>query len=378
MAMIALAFVALLPMQAAYAETTLEARASEAFNYNSNPLMSLNQDEAIYGSVTRGELTLNDEAPAKRLNLNVAVQQNLFNESSFTSTDLHGGVDLMKQHQRWTVNLRGLADYDTTRNSELSTTFVNVNNARHAGFEVAPQITFNPTPIDALSLSGSALTSHYDNDAYSDYYIATVTPGYRHNFNPRNAGTVSVLLRHYHAMDDSHITINSISPTVGWISTLSEQLTASLSGGAQTSQQRSRTIAEQPWTWGYVFAANLAFQGQVNRIVFLATREQYPFGNGTEPLLTTVSATGSHNISTEFTVGATASYQDATYQATTTGIGLKSLVTAGPHLVYHMTDRLDLTSSYLYRRETLINSGRTIEDHAAVMSLTFHPLAWRL
>lgn len=378
-AVLALGMVGLLSPQAARsADFTVEAQASEAWNFNTNPLMSLDQGKSIYGSVTRGALELKSSTPTTTLNFDAAIKQNIFNQSRFNTTDLHGGLDLSERIERWTAGVQGTTDYDTTRSSELTAYGTDVGNVRHLGLTVAPQIAFHPTLVDSVFLTSSAMTSRYDSAAYSDYYLISASPGYTHNFTPRDTGTFMVQFQRYHAMAAPRLTVDTISPTVGWATTLTPELTASATVGTQTSKQKSTTIGQKSWDWQYVFAANLAYQGEVDQMNFRATREQYPFGNGTQSLLTTFTATATHAISQSFALGLTASYQDATYQTTPDSIALRSLVSGGPNLTYRLTSRFDLSANYLYRRETLFNSDKTVQDHAATLNLLYHPPAWKL
>lgn len=371
--------IGLLPLNPALAgEATLEAQIAEDWVYNSNPLMALDHSGPVYGSVTHGGLTLKSNTPTTMFALDAGVKQNIFNKSGFTSTDLHGGLNATQTIERWSAGLQGLVDYDTTRTSELSANGVDAGNVRHLGLTATPQITFHPTPIDALFVTGSGTMSRYDNIAYSNYYVVGVSPGYTHNFTPRNAGTFMVQFQHYRSSDVAHLTVDTISPTIGWSTTLSPELTANAAVGTQTSQQRSSTAATTSWAWQYVFVGSLDYQTEVNHVNVRATREQYPFSNGTQSLLTSFSATGTHAINPSFAVGLNASYQDATYQVAPTDISLRTLVSGGPSLIYHLTERFDLSANYLYRRETLINSDKTVQDHAMTLSLVYHPPAWRL
>lgn len=370
---------ALLPASAAHGENgTVQARISEGFDYNSNPLMSTEQATPAYGSVTRGELSYKATSPTGALNANGAVVQNVFNRSAFTTTDVHGDADASRQIQRWGARMRGTVDYDTTRTSELTSYGINVGNVRHLGFSAAPELSFHPTPMNSIFVGASALSSTYDSSAYSDYYMITAGPGYSHNFNPRNAANVTVQFERYQELNDPNLTVDTISPTIGWTSLLSSKLQAYASVGGQVSQQRSMTQHDQPWVWEYVFRGGLTFTGEVDKIDVRASREPFPFGNGTQALLTGIALTELHNISQSLALGLTASYQDASYQGPTSGVGLSSLLTVGPNLTYRITDRLDLVTSYLYRRENLINSEKIVQDHAVILNLMYHPPAWRL
>src|ERR1700742_4177117 len=64
---------------------------SETGSWESNPLMLINNtNKSLYGSITTPELTFTDKTPTSLLNADVQLVENIFNQSNFDSTDLHG------------------------------------------------------------------------------------------------------------------------------------------------------------------------------------------------------------------------------------------------------------------------------------------------
>ena len=73
----------------------------------------------LWGSITSPELTFNGKTPTSLLSVDALVNENLYNQESFDSTDLHSKVNFNEQMQQWGFQLLQTTDYDTTRTSEL-------------------------------------------------------------------------------------------------------------------------------------------------------------------------------------------------------------------------------------------------------------------
>jgi hypothetical protein len=132
-----------------------------------------------------------------------------------------------------------------------------------------------------------------------------------------------------------------------------------------------------PWQLQYVFSGDLNYKGQQDIADLITSRTEYPFGNGTESLLTTFQAKETHNINESFSVNVGLSYQYANYQSSATG-SLDDLVSASGGLTYHATERLDVAATYQYRRETLKNIGGDATDNMVTLGLVYRPRSWSL
>lgn len=347
-------------------------------SWNSNPLLLLSGARQLYGSITTPELIISDRTPDKQLNLDTQINENVFNQPEFNSTDLHSKGNFNALRQIWGAGVSGQFDYDTTRTSEPSIYgFRNTQIVRHWDISVTPQITYSPLPTDKFGLSGSALTSQYETSVFTDYEVFSITPIYTHNFDPLNAGLVKFTAQHYQAIQGPRSTYDTMGPSVGWIATLTPRLSANASVGVELVQQDLAGVPTKPWSAQYVFSTDITFTGEQDKADLAASRSEYPFGNGTESLLTNFTVSDSHSLNENFSLNAQINYEYADYQSTFTG-NLQSLASASGGLTYHATDHLDVTGTYQYRYETLTGIDANIVDHSVNLGLVYHPKAWAL
>jgi hypothetical protein len=354
----------------------------ETGSWESNPLMLLSGAQPLWGSVTSPELIFSGKTPTTQLSVDELVNENQFNQSNFNSTDVHSKVNFATQTQRWSFQFQQNTDYDTTRTSELFPNGFNnvISNipVQHLGLTETPTISFAPDTTDKVSLTGSLLNSHYDNPIFTNYMQSSITPSSQHDFDPLNSGIFSVQAQQYKTTEGPSVTVNSVGPQIGWIGKLTPRFTAQVSAGVQGSDQYGAGVAQsQPWTLQYVYNADLAFKGTQDTTHFIASRADYPFGNGTESLLSTYSLTENHNLNELVSLNVGASYQAASYLSSSNG-DLNYLLTGTGGLTYHATERLDISANYQYRYETIIGTNSTAQDNMATLSLTWHPYAWGL
>jgi len=354
---------------------------SETGSWETNPLMLINNSQkSLYGSVTTPELLFTDKTPTSQLNADMLLNENIFNQSSFDSTDAHGKFGANTQLQRWGAGANVAVDYDTTRTSELFP--VGLGGAlqstavRHLGLSIAPNISYNPTAVDKVAILGTLADSQYEK-TFGNYATASLTPTYTHNFDPLNAGVFSITAQRYQSTSGPPVYVDTVGPSVGWLGTLSERLTAKATVGLQTTRQYGSGAVQVPWSLQYVFSGGLTYKGQQDKVDFETSRNDYPFGNGTDSLFTSFSITEQHNINASFAVNVGASYQTADYQSTANG-SLDYLLTGTGGLTYHATERLDIAATYQYRRETLINTAGDAHDHLVTLGLVYRPQLWNL
>jgi hypothetical protein len=358
------------------ADMTLQTTGSEKGSYESNPLMLLHGATPLWGSTISPDIFFKDATPTTQLNLSLLLDENIFNQISFDSTDIQNDVALSKKIQRWAASLEQRTVYDTTRTSELSSFDFNVGNIRHLGLFIAPQISYSPTSVDTINFLGSAAASRYESSAFTGYNLYSVTPGYTHNFDPRNAGVFSILAQRYQTTNGADIAIDNITPTVGWNTTLAPELKANASIGFQTTRQYGGNPEDQRRSLQYVFATDIAYQGQQDVINLKADQVQYPFGNGTEALLRTFALNEVHNLNAKFSLALDASYQTALYPAHPPSNSLNALATGSSGIIYHATDSINVSANYKYRYETLTDTSQTAQDNIFMLAFAYIPNAW--
>ena len=349
---------------------TVQGLVTQQGSYDSNPLLLINGAKALYGSTTSPELIIKDSTPDTQINADTIVDGNVFNQSTFNSVDFHSVAGIQSGTERWTAGVQENTDYDTTRTSELSNFNLSTRPFRHTGFQLAPQASFSPTDIDKLSLLGNFTTSQYQSSLFSDYQVYGVTPTYVHNIDPRNAAVFAVQTQHYETTSNEISKTDSIGPSLGWITALTPELTAKATGGVITAKQSGAGVTDNSWDLHYIFSADVTYTGKVDTVTFLASRQEYPLGNGAEDLLTAISINNEHKINDNLLFDLGATYATSTYQTSANG-NLQTQYGINGGLTYAISNRVDVKGSYQYRYETLSNLSGNAQDHLFSIALVY-------
>jgi hypothetical protein len=353
----------------------LQAVGTESGYYDTNPLLVTRGAKALWGSITSPEIIVSDKTPLTTFSSDTLVNSNNFNQSAFDSNDVHSKVSIRDQMQRWSAGFSGNVDYDTTRTSELSNYNFTVAPVRHLGETLTPDIGYNFLPTDKLDLAAGYTESQYSNSIFTNYSTSSVTPTYSHDFDQQNTGSIFLQAQQYRALSGPSNTIDTIGPAIGWQRAFTEQLTGKISVGYQEIHEYGSLIPHQAWTPQYNFYGDLTYKAAQDQFTASASRAEYPFGNGTEALLTQVTLGDTHKVNELFSIGVNAGYQTASYQFEAPG-DLNSLISGGGNVTYHVTPKLDLSTTYQYRYENLVGTTSSAEDNVVLVSLSFKPGAW--
>ena len=368
------------PLEPVAGGLTIQGVGSETFSYDTNPLLMLQGGKALWGSSTTPEMIINDRTPTMRLMADTSFVRNEFNLASFDSSDAHSTADFKDQKERWAFEIQEHTDYDTTRTSEL-TPFGGLSQVavRHLGFSAAPQISFSPTAIDKIAISGSGQYSTYDSANYTDYSIYSISPSYSHNFDPLNAGVFALTAQRYRTLTGSSTVVDSIAPTIGWNTVLTPRIIAKANVGIQgvTQKMAGSTNSNSGWSVDYVFSGDVTFRGESDLTDLSFSRSEFPFSNGTESMLTTIAIAETHAINADFSLNLNGNYQLATYPTSSPG-SLDSMASVSAGLAYHATEHVDVAASYSFRYETLVGTSGNPNDHIGTVSLVYRPKPWAL
>jgi hypothetical protein len=365
-------YVAVAPVSAPEAGLVAQVTGTETFTYDTNPLLTISGAKPLAGSTTAPELVLTDTGGLAKLSADTTIDENVFDRTAFNSTDAHEVLSGTGRTAQWSYGARATADYDTTRTSEITTFGIDLPRVRHTGLGIAPQVSYSPSIVDKLTLQGSASTSRYDNNAFVNYDFYTLSPTYEHNFDPLNAGIFSIEAQRYAATRGVHQSTDSYGPSLGWLATLTPRLTLLFTSGFEETSKSGADTRGVSSGLDYVFNGKVMFAGLQDRTDVIVSRQQSPFSNGTEALLTSLAVAESHALSTRFSILANVSYENAQY-AQSAGINLAAQVTAGGGIVYHALEQLDVGANYQYKSEQLTNIGGSILDHSVIISLTYRP-----
>lgn len=338
--------------------------------WDTNPLMVSRNAETVYGSTTTPELTLRSETERNEIFLSGWVDQNFFNRSRYNSTDLHGAAGFNRRNEQWEAGLKTNIDYDTTRTSEITNFGLDVGSVRHFKYEISPEIAFSPTARDKFALGASFQKSIYEGDLYSDYTNASLSPSYSRSLTPITSGVLAFQAQRYQSERDPKRRVDSVGPTLGFITKLTPQFSLRGDAGAQTSQQKGSSVTNTDWKWNYIYSTDIRYEDEQTDITIKASRQRQPFGNGTDSLLTAFTLDGKRDMNADFSINFAASYRFADYEEDP-GSNLDKMATGRLGVAYHLTQELDLTGSYEYRKEWLTKNYGTAEQNLGRVGILF-------
>jgi hypothetical protein len=366
--------------QALADDITLQPKGTEFVEVDNNPLLLSKGARTAIGSVSSPEATINDDTATTHLDLDSRVDVNEYNLQGFSSVDDHEAFHSLYKGEVIQAGLNGGYDYDTTRTSELTTSGINIAGIRHSALNFAPQAALNLSAADTLALSGSYNRTQYGDTArYTNYDYETLTPAYQHNFDPLNLGTVALQATRFTTTIGPSVTIETVGPQFMWTRKFSERLTGTAGLGYQA------TINSLPAglpnagavTWDYNFNFEVKYTGLQDTFDFTATRQPAPNGSGTETLTSAVNLDWLHAITTRISVEMAGTYQSSAY--TTRAVGTQSdYLSLSPTLHYHLTEELDLSAQYRYRRSESTSAGTSASSNAALIHLTYTPTQFLL
>lgn len=345
---------------------------SETGVWDSNPLMRRDHVTELYGATTAAKLDVEQLTPTADFVGGASVENNIFDQHEFDSTDFHGKLKLAKRTERLEVALAGAGDYDTTRTSEVSNLGDESATARHLGYNAAPSVRYALSQLSSVSLAGQYLKSSYDEDSHTDYHTLSLTPEYERYFTERYAGLLSLNARRYETDEGVDRRVDSVGPAVGIVAKLSEQWTGDARIGQEASREERAGTVVQDWSWSSVYSANFAFKGEQDQLRLSSTRAQQSYSNGTDTLLTTFDFDGTRKINELFSVNVGLTYQFSDDEQSDSN-RLDVLCSGKAGVTYHITEALGLTSSYRYKHETYTQADGAARQNIVRLGLTYRP-----
>ncbi|HVI52548.1 MAG TPA: hypothetical protein VM661_15165 [Candidatus Sulfotelmatobacter sp.] len=363
---------------------SVQTQVKETLDYDSNPLLSSSAHKTAYGSITTPDLTFNADTPTEHLDADLSAVLNRYNLQGFDSNDLHSKLHANHQDSDWSAGLGVMLDYDTTRTSEWNTSGRNVAGIRRTAYQLAPQWSFSPTPVDLLSFSGSYASNIYSNTTlYTNYDTYSFSPSLTHVFDPQNSGVLALQTSRYQTTSGSQVSFNGVGFTGGWRYLASPTLTLS---GDLGMQRNEGSFTNQPGTLTYDMTADASatWKGQQDTLSLTATRSTVPQASGTEAETTSFTFSDLHQLSPRLDTQWNATYQFSDYPGSSSGTQYvqKSYANFNPHLIYHLTEEVKIDLSYLFKTqvmETLGNqtggSQSSAHSQAVLLSFIYAPLS---
>ncbi|MDD3182177.1 MAG: hypothetical protein PHD48_05165 [Alphaproteobacteria bacterium] len=353
-------------------DVKIETSITQSGVWDSNPLRRKTDIKELYGETTAPKISIKKEQPTTSLALSAWIENSIFNQHEYNTTDFYGRLNLAKKTERLTVQLGASGDYDTTRTSELTTFGIATEAVRHSRYSMGPSVSYLLSPISEISLSGDYAKARYDAHNYVDYHTVSISPAYTRKFSEKYSGLVALNARRYESDEGIDRIVDSIGPSIGVVAKFSDRWSGDIRIGQEASRDKRADVVVRDWTWNSIYSANISFKGDQDLVRFSLSRAQQPYGNGSESLLTTLSLNGEKKVNQLFSVNGGGDYQFSG-ESQTESRQMDTQFSGKAGLVYHITETLGLTSSYMYKYESFMDDDSVVKQNIVRLGLTYRP-----
>lgn len=360
----------LTPITVQAGHVTYNGTVAQKASFDSNPQMLSQDVKELYGSSTTASIIVKNKTPLWLLDFGGSTTQNLFNQSTYNSTDFNGSLALKRESQNWNATLKSSTTYNTTRSSEITTFGQNIGAVKRFQYQVTPELSLFLTQKLRLKLEGTYLRTTYNSNALVNYTTATASPALVYQHTKDFTSKLAVKYRQHHTDNETNTRIDSIAPSLRFLFTISPKLSGIVLVGINASKERNNNQPTTKWGLNKIYEAALAYKSEQNNIQFIIIRKQQPYANGDDELLTSFKLNGAHNINKSLSLNATATYQTSASSSSST---LKNKINTNIGLKYKLTSDIDLNTSYEYRAEKYNNSIAYTNGNIAMINLVWHP-----
>ena len=374
---------ALAPVAAVADPVQAQLKYVQNFELDSNPLLlppngstrfaQPTGGKTLYGTIAMPELTLSRSTADSTISFDNLFEASRFNLPSYSSLDLHSTLAAKQNWETSYLSVSGKLDSDTTRDSELTNSGLNVAGVRHLGVSLAPEYGYSLSARDQIVIDASVQNATYSNLAlFRNYLNYSVTPSFQHTFDQRDIGSFIIQASHYNTTSGPQNSADSIGPALGWQRKLTPLISVNASGGYQLVKTKLAFLGSHTQ---YQSFYNLSVQGTLttrDTLNLTSTRNVTPQSSGFLITQTSVALSEIHQFSPWLSHTLKIQYQSSDY-STTIPTYESGYLEASSNLYYNFTQRWSLISTLRYRREQRVDTPVDGTSAAVIISLVFTP-----
>ncbi|MBY0408175.1 MAG: hypothetical protein K2Q01_10820 [Rickettsiales bacterium] len=349
--------------------------ANEVFNYDTNPLKLSAGAETIKGSETSANLLLNNTTDRSYATLDNYISRTFFDNADFNSTNFRETLGLGTKTERWKLGMTGMADWATTRTTEITSFGINAPAVRTKQYSAMPQIDYRINARNTIGLKAQYVTSTFESPAFTDYHTYSITPGYSYKFDEMNSALFRYNYETYQTDTANAVETKTHGPSVGWQYRYDENFNGQFTVGAEQWEQTRATGAAIGKQTNYVYTAGLNYQEQNNFLNLSFSRAQLPTGNGRSSLMTDLRVRDYLLVNDRVSLRGELGYRKADYIGVSAGnrANLNAEYRGTGGVAYRVWQDVDLTANYTYVRQTLINGFGSLSQQIGLVGVSYHP-----
>ena len=350
---------------------SFESNLTQRMGYNSNVLLSPDNEISAFSSKTTPELRLSRAGPTSNISLGGRfVFTEYFNHSDLNTQDQFADLNVSKAlSERSELGLTGNFAHDSIAENEdeQSGNFVR-KQIQFIRWDVSPSWQYLLSPIDRMRLSGRYLQTDYQSNQKTDYRDFGPSFTYTHDLSELASVFGQLDYSRFESDDEVNTTQDVYGGLLGYSYHPTERFSISGAGGLNynvTHQDNAKDTSDVGFRFQFAFDYQINDQTKANVTL---SRDTEPTGDG-EARTRNRGSVGISYQMTEMTVfSLDGSYLDDQRTENNNEVSRRFLVR--PSVRWDLTEDLSLSAAYQFRYKTFDQSGSAI-DNAAFITLRY-------
>jgi hypothetical protein len=355
---------------------------SQRVQYNTNLLLTPNNEVNTFGSVTTPQVTIERDGPNSGMSLDGKFKfAEYINHSDLNSQDqlinFDGHVDVS---DRSTLSLLAGFDHDTTIESDqdISGRFLD-QKVRFTQWNADPSWSYWLSPIDQLVVTGDYQTIFYDSDLKTDYAYYGGSVQWEHQLSEVASVLGSVSYFRFDPDDILNTTTDIYGGLVGYRYKPSERLIVTGQVGLDydvTHQDNIGSGTGNSDDFGYRLKFDFDYKvSDQTKAEILLSHDTEPSGDGRQATRNRANLILSYQVSDLTTLSFNAGYlDDQDYFGSSAGSNADQAqsryYTVSPTVSFKLAESLNLDASYQFRYKTNDSEG-SANDNSAFLTLRY-------
>jgi hypothetical protein len=356
---------------------------SQRVQYNTNLLLTPNDEVNTFGSVTTPYVTVERDGPNSRMTLDGKFKfAEYLDHSELDSQDqlvnFSGTKDVS---DRSTLGLTAAFIRDTTLESEqdISGRFLD-ESVRFTRWQADPSWTYWLSPVDKMTLSGDYQTVFYASDLKTDYQYYGGSVQWEHQLSEVAAVLASASYFRFDPDDILDTKTDIYGGLVGYRYTPSERLSLTGQVGLDydaTHQDDIGSGTGDSDDFGYRVKFDFDYEvSEQTKAKLLLSHDTEPSGDGRQVTRNRANVILSYQVSDLTTLSFNAGYlDDQDYFGSSTGSNAADsqsrYYSVSPTVTFKITDDLNLDASYQFRYKTTEADNESANDNMAFLTLRY-------
>jgi len=370
-----------LPSAASAADWFISSSITEEFEYSDNFKLDDTNKESLWGFNTRPKVGIETHTPRTDLNFNGSLNYGYFPDNTDeNSFDQQGDVSLRHRWERSSFGIGGTISHDTTRTSEEFDTGRDFSDANRLGFGGSASYSHTLTERIGAGIAASAGYVTYDTSSLSDYRTYSAGPFVNFVLSEQDSLQLATTYSRYDRLSGDNLESDLFVGRATWTRTLTQQLSGSLSGGANyimTDEDVTvggTTVTESENKVGYNAGAGITYSEERGSLSAAFSHAVVPSGAGRLQRRNALNLRASYRATPVVSFGVATNFIQQEAADEDSGED-RNLIGVEPSVSWQFLPEWTARAAYRFKTQTL-DEGERVYSNGGTVSVSWRLPPW--